>query len=303
MGLTVASTDQVVGAGTVAYLMGKLAAGPTVRLVGARVASFCMLVIFLLSMITIGVGHSSATVSLVFGAWFLFNFESAHAWAIVTATVAGWVDDEHLGISVRARGARPSTPHRVVARARTPPVRTADRPPLSTTGGTADARLRARDRDGARGVRLDDEARGRRARVGRAVHCLRDHAARDPRAHACERWRRRQKLPLAARRPRRRAAALQPVVCRAAARPARGARIARRRDDRALGARARALRHLHAYARSLPDGRGGSTQLLPLETPGTAAALASARRSTTRCGARAAAARCCCSARAAPSSS
>ena len=57
-GLTVASTDQVVGAGTVAYLMGKLAAGPTVRLVGARVASFCMLVIFLLSMITIGVGHS-----------------------------------------------------------------------------------------------------------------------------------------------------------------------------------------------------------------------------------------------------
>ena len=102
-GLTVASTDQVVGAGTVAYLMGKLAAGPTVRLVGARVASFCMLVIFLLSMITIGVGHSSATVSLVFGAWFLFNFESAHAWAIVTATVAGWVDDEHLGISVRAR--------------------------------------------------------------------------------------------------------------------------------------------------------------------------------------------------------
>lgn len=141
-GLTVASTDQVVGAGTVAYLMGKLAAGPTVRLVGARVASFCMLVIFLLSMITIGVGHSSATVSLVFGAWFLFNFESAHAWAIVTATVAGWVDDEHLGISVRARGARPSTPHRVVARAPTPPTcGPPTAPPLSTTGGTADARL------------------------------------------------------------------------------------------------------------------------------------------------------------------
>ena len=31
--------------------------------------------------------------------------------------------------------------------------------------------------------------------------------------------------------------------------------------------------YLHAYARSLPDGRGGSTQLLPLETLGTAAAL------------------------------
>ena len=49
--------------------------------------------------------------SLVFGAWFLFNFESAHAWAIVTATVAGWVDDEHLGISVRAARRAALTPH------------------------------------------------------------------------------------------------------------------------------------------------------------------------------------------------